>query len=74
MFTSSMLMKYNIMTETEHHTGEKIMNFSFQFYNKNTGEQIGIADIQASNFREAVLKARLGLEGKGWKLLSTTKS
>lgn len=50
-----------------------MMTFTFQFYNKNTGEQRGTGNVYAANFREAVAKARSGLEGTGWQMISNTK-
>lgn len=49
------------------------MTFTFQFYNKNTGEQRATGNIYAATFVEAAAKARSGLEGSGWKMISNTR-
>lgn len=50
-----------------------MMTFTFQFYNKNTGEQRGTGSIYAASFREAEAKARSGLQGAGWQMISNSK-
>ena len=49
------------------------MTFTFQFYNKTTGQQRATGNIYASSFREAVAKARSSLEGNGWQMISNSK-
>ena len=49
------------------------MTFTFQFYNKNTGEQRSTGNVYAASFAEAKAKARASLDGNGWMMISNTK-